>query len=77
MCKASVALTHDIFHLSAHSGPEHALAETAKAVPQANVTRVSQRLLSEGTGDKQARSAEHQVPLSNQWITKLEERAQD
>ena len=30
-----------------------------------------------GTGDKHARSAEHQAPLNNQRITKLEEMAQD
>ena len=79
MCKANVALTHEVFHLGAHSRPEHALAKSAKAAPQANVTRVSERhkLLSQGTGDKQARSAEYQVPLNNQCIKKLEERAQD
>ena len=59
--------------------PEQVLAKSAKAPPEANVTRVSwgHKLLSEGTGDKQVRSAEHQVPLNNQCITKLEERAQD
>ena len=54
-----------MFHLGAHPGPEHGLANLAKATPQVNVTRVSYRhkLLSESTGDKHARSEEYQVPL--------------
>ena len=76
MCKANVTLTHEVLHLGAHFGPEHALAKSGEGTHQANVTRVSlgHKLFSEGTEDKQARSEENQVPLNNQRITKLEKK---
>ena len=79
MCKANVTLTHEILHLGTHSGSEHALTKPAKAphrpmwLKRAKDINYFLRVLSGG----EARSAENQVPLNNQRMTKLEERAHD